>query len=165
VTRGFQKGIDAGGKPSQKFSMPFDAKAKQRGIRARKKARRRAEREIGSQSLLCTVYAICDEAGNIRYIGQTRTRVVHRMKYHRKEGSTAGLWMKAEAEAGRAVTAKIITEIGTWNVSEVIWIERARAAGCNLLNKTRGGDESYLDAKREAVDESQFRLTGKIPLR
>jgi hypothetical protein len=145
--------------------MLFDAKAKQRSIRARKKARRRAEGEIGSQSLLCTVYAICDEAGNIRYIGQTRSRVANRIKYHHKEGSTAGLWMKAEAEGGRAVSVKIITKAGTWNVSEVIWIERARAGGCNLLNKTRGGDESYLDAKREALDERQFRLTGKIPLR
>jgi hypothetical protein len=139
-------------------------KGRQKSIRRRKKARRCAQGDVGSKSLFCIVYAICDEAGNIRYIGQTRQKLAVRIKFHRKEGSRAGKWMQAEVAAGRNVTVHVITDRGTWNVSEVIWIERARATGCLLLNRTRGGDESSLDGQREVIKENHFRMTGKIPL-
>lgn len=111
----------------------------------------------------CTVYAICDQDGQIRYIGQTRTSVDVRIKYHLKKNTPISRWMHNEMQAERNVIVETITDEGTWNVSEILWIERAKAIGHQLLNKTRGGEDTPFDMQREEVSESQFYARQQIP--
>ena len=124
---------------------------------------------MGKAKKLCTVYALCDSEGQIRYIGQTRNLRV-RMKYYRKQirfgwnGAKTPVerWLCAEKDAGRPMNVRVITDHGFWDVSEIVWIERAKASGYKLLNCTRGGSDTALQWGQEIAAEKEFRETGTI---
>lgn len=118
---------------------------------------------------LCTVYALCDGDNEIRYVGQTRNLGV-RIKYYKKQTrfgwdkakTPVERWLCAEKDAGRPMNVKVITDQGFWDVSEIVWIERAKAAGCKLLNCTRGGMDNSSQWRKEFAAEKKFRETGTI---
>ena len=89
----------------------------------------------------CVVYALTDVDGNVRYVGQTRLWPPDRLKWHKRKacptGSPVQRWI-LENEAKIIV----IDHLATWDISEVIWIERHRANGANLLNVMAGGNGS-----------------------
>lgn len=58
-----------------------------------------------------------------------------------KRLSPAQSWMHHLGPAAPNIV--ILDSAATWDVSEVIWIERCRVAGHNLLNVLRGGNDSY----------------------
>lgn len=68
-----------------------------------------------------TIYALCDSAGGVKYIGQTR-HVARRRAQHRK--------------AWPALTMIVVTSTDEEHAEEVErrWIERYREQGCVLLN-------------------------------
>ena len=120
--------------------------------RRRKKARRR-KNGTGRGKTWCRVYAIRDHVGRTVYIGQTRLKIEGRMRWHRKNKDTRICqWMRAENEAGRPFSVVVLDENATWDVSEIILIERARAAGEPLLNQTRGGKDPYRHKTLQTLD-------------
>lgn len=101
----------------------------------------------------CVVYGICDLEGNVRYIGQTRSALKVRLKFHfKKPSGRIGQWLAAETLAGRKASVaqmRVLEPSGQWDVDEVLWIERGKALGWRLLNQTRGGRDGYCKPRRK----------------
>jgi len=99
-----------------------------------------------------TIYALCDRDGMIRYIGQTRCRLSVRLKFHiKKQCGAVGRWIASEIKAGRKPTADQMVPLqtaATWDVDEIIWIERGRLSGWPLLNQSKGGKDGYRKPKQ-----------------
>lgn len=110
---------------------------------------------------LCTVYGLYDYSGDIKYIGQTRQSLKDRLKWvyksiNRKRARNIKLspvenWVDECLFQGIPITISSIDENSTWDVSEVIYIERYTSNGHKLLNVTRGGMDNLGAVKRENV--------------
>lgn len=111
----------------------------------------------------CTIYGLYDNAGKLRYIGQTRQIVRERVKCFMKSIrrsierghslSPVERWIFDSVFAGERIEAKIITDNATWDISEIIEIERAKSRGEKLLNVLRGGNDSLKAVRREVYIE------------
>lgn len=114
-------------------------KAKRGSKTSLKRIQRAAIRRGGKSA--CFVYALKDETGAIRYVGQTRCPLIVRLGYHLKRASETGSpverWL-----VGRTPEIVMLEKKAVWDVDEVLWIERLRLAGENLLNVTRGGRDA-----------------------
>lgn len=122
-------------------------KKRKRWVRPETIAKRKAKRNAKKQG--CVVYGLYDGGGNLRYIGQTRTSIERRFFFHMKTASehpnyALSRWLLEEPQE-----IHVIDHNATWDVSEIIYIERARVAGDKLLNKMRGGGDSAGALKRE----------------
>lgn len=110
-------------------------------------------RKLGKHKKACIVYGIWDCGGQLRYIGQTQQALETRMKYHKKSAFQTpgyfGEWLAGELKAKRKVEIGVLDDNATWNVSEILWIERKRNEGCDLLNVTRGGEDQFSHCQRE----------------
>lgn len=105
----------------------------------------------------CIVYGLYDFNNNLRYIGQTRLTLEGRKKWFyiglnravkRGERLTRiDRWI----QAGNQFDIRIIEEHATWDVSEIIHIDRFRQAGAVLLNVVRGGNDS-VHGLRDSVE-------------
>lgn len=87
-----------------------------------------------------------DDAPIIRYIGQTRNSL-ERLKYHLRDAqdgrrSALADWMRSVIKSGHEVKLIVLDDDATWDVSEILWIERVRLSGAPLLNKLRGGNDA-----------------------
>lgn len=106
--------------------------------------RRRAENCKG-----CLVYGLHAGDGIIRYIGQTRSHPDDRLRYHRKHchqvKTPVQRWL---AQHGDAVQLVVLCAEATWDVTEIIMIDRYKRSGGDLLNLTRGGEDTHLEARR-----------------
>ncbi len=119
----------------------------------KKNFRRRMKRQK------CTVYGLYDGSGQLQYIGQTRIKLNKRLKwyrtqinrYHRNGWKLTPVlaWISDCRYREDPVVIKAIDTNATWDVSEIIYIERARQAGCQLLNVLRGGSDTPYDFIRE----------------
>lgn len=106
----------------------------------------------------CLVYGLYDDKDKLRYIGQTRLLLTDRLScfwksVNRKIAEGRRLtpverWLQECRERHSIVEIRVIDDNGTWDVSEIIEIERARAAGADLLNVLRGGCDSVADLAR-----------------
>lgn len=109
----------------------------------------------------CTVYGLYDVSGNLRYIGQTHCSLYKRLKYFRKQIngkhytgkhlSPVELWISDCYTREDPVIIRAIDCNATWDVSEIIYIERARAAGAELLNVLPGGSSKRRYSACEAI--------------
>lgn len=96
----------------------------------------------------CLVYGLVDprEPTVVRYVGQSRnTRT--RLDFHLENaaaGRTAPVnrWIRDLVAAGVAPKLVVLDQDGKWDITEVILIERLRAAGTPLLNVLLGGTDS-----------------------
>lgn len=108
--------------------------------------RRQKRRSARLAKAACAVYGLYDMAGRLRYIGQTRCTLAVRLAFHLKAAATPSSpverWIAAERAEGRKPRIRLIEGAAAWDVSEVIWIERHRVAGADLLNVTRGGRDA-----------------------
>jgi len=70
----------------------------------------------------------------------------------RKTLRTGGKLSPVESwiNSGVEFSIRAIDENATWDVSEIIYIDRARRAGFDLLNVLRGGTDSLHDLARES---------------
>ena len=85
------------------------------------------------------IYALCDEAGNVRYVGKTVRTIHQRLSQHRTAAKNSrlpvGRWlMKHPAATVRLL--EIVPPSGDWASRERAWIHRHS----NLLNLTEGGE-------------------------
>jgi hypothetical protein len=117
------------------------------GVRSKERKRVRELKRLHGRSF-CFVYALADEFGNIRYIGQTRSPLFVRFGYHMKDASKApnrplSKWLN---ESRRNIV--MIDANGTWDVSEILWIDRLRRDGCKLFNILRGGADNISALRR-----------------
>lgn len=108
----------------------------------------------------CVVYGLCEPGTEtVKYIGQTKLSASKRLSFHFRSVnkklnkghrlSPVQAWVYELRGNGQKPAVIILEARGTWDVSEVIWIERYRAAGHNLLNVLRGGNDSYDAVVRE----------------
>lgn len=105
----------------------------------------------------CIVYGLYDVNNNLRYIGQTRLTIEGRKKWFYiglkkaiKRGerlSRVDRWI----QAGNQFDIRVIEENATWDVSEIIHIDRFKRAGVQLLNVVRGGNDC-IHGLRDSVE-------------
>lgn len=121
-----------------------------------------------SSKKLCIVYGLYDSDDRLRYIGQTRSSIERRKKWFYigikqllrmgKLLSPIDKWI----HAGNPFTIKEIDDAATWDVSEIIYIDRYRQAGAQLLNVLRGGTDSNIDVARAGELSQPALLTGDV---
>jgi uncharacterized GH25 family protein len=82
------------------------------------------------------------------YVGQTRCLLITRYRFHllclKASKTEVYKWWRWRLQDGDEVEIFPLEKNATWDVSEVIWIERLRAAGNPLTNMTRGGRDGSL---------------------
>lgn len=97
----------------------------------------------------CYVYGLIDQYGNVGYVGQTRHDLKTRLKWHfkaaKKNQTPCHKWINSSA----GVDIFMIDSNATWDVSEILWIERYRQKGHKLANVLRGGSDTIHAARRE----------------
>lgn len=103
---------------------------------------------------LCNIYGLYDETGALRYIGQTQLLLEDRKKWFFRairrritEGRSLSP-LENWINGGGAFEIRSIDANATWDVSEIIYIDRARQGGANLLNVLRGGQDTLHDVSR-----------------
>lgn len=110
-----------------------------------------------------TIYALIDENGQRRYVGQTRCRLKKRLKWHyraaRKPKSRVERWLSQQKAQRRKVQIVALQVSAVWDTDEIAWIARSRAEGCILLNMTDGGNTP----KRSKHRHSGKRTYGETP--
>lgn len=124
------------------------AKAKKRWQKKLRKARKPAKPD----RKFCRVYGLMDYTGKIRYIGQTRCTLESRLKLHFEEASknpkpALAQWLNGTYN----VEIVMIDDNATWDVSEILWIDRYKRDGADLLNVLRGGGDTLHAVKREGL--------------
>jgi hypothetical protein len=113
---------------------------------------RKKQRKVATPRA-CYIYGLYDETG-LRYIGQTRNDIKKRFDYHKKSANIPGpnrsaalsIWLR-----GGERWIMMIDHEATWDISEIIWIDRHRNRGANLLNVLRGGNDTIHDLRREKL--------------
>ena len=92
------------------------------------------------------IYGICDEHGEVRYVGKTND-VHQRFKTHLAEKvRTYPLytWLRKQIREGKEVSCKVLSSvIGDWRQLERDMIAQYRADSPRMLNLADGGDEPF----------------------
>jgi len=124
-----------------------------------KKAWKRLRRKAKKSA--CIIYGVCDFSGNVRYIGQTRQQPKERLKWfykninHKRSRkislSPIEKWIDEQTFYGLDVTILVLDANATWDVSEILYIDKYRREGCELLNLTRGGNDNMSNLERERL--------------
>ena len=99
----------------------------------------------------CYVYGLRDQYGKVGYVGQTRLDLKSRLSWHmkaaRKNQTPAHKWINSSA----GIEIFMIDPRATWDVSEILWIDRYRREGHDLKNVLRGGTDSMDALRREGL--------------
>lgn len=109
--------------------------------RKRKKLAKKYSGRIASK---CTVYALTDNDGYIRYVGQTRGKTDIRYNYHLKDAYAGGnspvqKWIAS----GKCNGITVLQDDAVWMISEALWIKSFKDKGARLLNVSKEHDEIY----------------------
>lgn len=100
---------------------------------------------------LCFVYGLIDGFGKIRYVGQTRTSLAKRLERHfadaEKANSPVCRWIRSTP----GIQIFMIDSNATWDVSEILWIDRYKRDGHDLVNVVRGGNDTIHAVRREGL--------------
>lgn len=119
----------------------------------------------------CTVYGLYDANGELRYIGQTRYKKFHRrrnwlycnlaiaIRQDRRLTPVLKWLFECNKVGYYPVEIRAIDKQAVWDVSEIIYIERARSGGANLLNVLRGGNDKLgmvLEPVAIAIGPNQY---------
>lgn len=89
----------------------------------------------------CFVYGLKGEAGEIVYVGQTRTALATRLNFHMRSASPTGSPIQRWLVDHRPEIVMLDNK-ATWDVCEILWIDRLRREGEPLMNVTRGGKDN-----------------------
>ena len=115
------------------------------------KERKRALRQRRKISpRLCVVYGLTDAAGRIRYIGQTRQTLRARLGYHFKDAKSGNSPLHKWIRQTPGVEIVCLDSNATWDVSEILVIDRFVREGHELLNVLRGGSDTLKDVRRQS---------------
>ncbi len=103
----------------------------------------------------CVVYGIYDSENRLKYIGQTRCTLDKRMNFFYKKInnkirkniklSPIEDWLRT----AKNIEIRVIVPNGTWDISEILEIDKAKKNGIDLLNVVRGGNDSVNDMTRK----------------
>lgn len=104
----------------------------------------------------CTVYALIDLEGRVRYIGQTRQAMRSRFSYHRRSAKIDTAPVCVWIRNGFCSGYEIIQQNAYWDISEALWIKAYRDAGARLLNVSKEHDHIY------AAMEQRYEIRLKI---
>lgn len=103
------------------------------------------------------IYALCDEAGQVRYIGKTVRTIDQRLSQHRTAAKRSRLPVGRWLMKHPAATVKLLEVVppgGDWASRERAWIQRHD----NLLNLTEGGEglagHSFSAAHRKRISDA-----------
>lgn len=99
----------------------------------------------------CLVYGMAADDGRIRYVGQTRMTLNRRLAYHFKNSTESNSLVNRWLRGAKGVDIILLDDNATWDVSEILWIERLRLQGADLLNQTRGGADTIHAVRRETA--------------
>jgi hypothetical protein len=99
----------------------------------------------------CFVYGLTDYTGRVFYIGQTRTILADRLAWHFKDARNPKTPVHKYINSTMGVEIFLIDSNATWDVSEIIWIDRYRQNGHELLNVLRGVSDTIHAVKREST--------------
>lgn len=112
-------------------------------IKARK-ARKEKGARLPPKAVRCTIYALTDKDGFIRYVGQTRGCAKIRFNFHLKSAFTgSGSPVSKWVADGGCTGITILQENAVWLLSEALWIRAFRNEGARLLNASREHDHIY----------------------
>lgn len=100
---------------------------------------------------LCFVYGLIDGFGDIRYIGQTKSPLAKRLAYHFKDAKQGKTPLHKWIQSSPGIDIFLIDGNATWDVSEILYIDRFRREGHDLVNVLRGGADTIHAIRREAV--------------
>lgn len=100
---------------------------------------------------LCSVYGLMDGFGKIRYIGQTRSTLARRLELHFKDADKSNSPVNRWLRGSYGVQIFMIDSNATWDVSEILYIDRYRREGHDLLNVLRGGTDTIHAVGRERI--------------
>jgi hypothetical protein len=114
-----------------------------------KRAHRKLRKGQGKQ--FCFVYGLAGQDGRIRYIGQTRLTLGARLKWHFKSAINGKSPVCKWINRTMGVEIILIDGNATWDVSEILWIDRYRREGHDLVNVLRGGTDSVFALRRTQV--------------
>jgi hypothetical protein len=90
----------------------------------------------------CTVYGLYSTESplNIRYIGQTRTKLKDRLYCHIRNRNSPPVKQWIDKHIADGFEIKIVALcIGTWNDTEIDCVQQAKMKGWNILNLNEGG--------------------------
>lgn len=118
--------------------------------------------------MITTIYALLDEASQVRYIGKTKTKLLHRLHGHIKEARHGGnthknKWIrKCLSSNYRPEIVPLLTVEGTGVKEEIAYIRKYRDAGFKLTNSTDGG-EGHMFWPADIREKISKANKGKVP--
>jgi hypothetical protein len=133
--------------------------------------RRRPAKQAAKDVTL--IYALTDDAGEIRYIGQTCRSVEYRLYEHVRSAKSGTKWpvsywirkLLAEGKSPKTVVIETVPPTGDWREAETTHIALHRQGG-RLLNLSDGGDGTrgvkHSSATRAAISAAA-KATGRKP--
>ena len=93
------------------------------------------------------IYALEDEAGNVRYVGKTIRYLHQRHTSHIRAAKCGRLpvnqWLRGQVAKGQRLCIRLLENVPDgpdWIERERHWIARFRQEGARLLNLTNGGE-------------------------
>lgn len=110
----------------------------------------------------CIVYGLRSSSSpEIRYIGQTKRLLRHRLMSHVSSARRGGRtyrdnWIRSILLSGDAIEIVILVEHAEWSKTEVELIAKYRSDGARLVNTTSGGD-----GVRDLPAEVKSRISAK----
>lgn len=121
------------------------------------------------------IYTLSDPRfpGVVRYVGKTRMRPGRRLRSHlhdayREPGNHRRYWLRTLIEAGVEPVLILIEEClgDNWESRERHWIATYKAAGCNLVNATDGGEDNktLCAESRAKISQSKQGQRKGVPL-
>lgn len=112
---------------------------------------RKYRSRFGYDKKLCYVYGLRDSSGRVGYVGQTRTTLEKRLKRHFANAVGGKSKVHRWINGSMGVEIFMIDSNATWDVSEILWIDRYRREGHELANTVRGGSDTIHAMNREGV--------------
>lgn len=98
------------------------------------------------------IYALIEpQTGEIRYVGQTKDQMKHRLYRHHFEGRTSNgtshrtTWLRKQMRIGYPPIAVIVQEVALdcLDDAEIFWISHFKERGCALVNHHPGGNGGW----------------------
>jgi len=96
--------------------------------------------------MITRIYALCEQDGEIRYIGKTGSSIENRLAHHlldarRKIKNYRCNWIRSVMSRGYFPIVRLIGEVeGDGILEEIAWIAYGRSEGWRLVNGTDGGE-------------------------
>ncbi len=100
-------------------------------------------KHAGGRPSNSVIYALTDDNGNVRYVGQTKTpsrrRWQHSSLSNNMTNRRVSVWIRQLLSEAKLPVFSIIETTTNPDKREKYWIKHYRSLGCDLLNMNEGG--------------------------